>query len=67
MLGVANGFNISSTFDSTKLHKRPGIQSQALGFLRTSLYNVERGGQAASTSFNIRNNKRNVVTDVEAK
>ena len=25
----ANGFTKSSTFDSTKLHERPGIQSQA--------------------------------------
>ena len=49
-----------STFDSTKIHKRPGIQSQALGFTRASSYNVERGGQTASTSHNIRDNKRNV-------
>ena len=56
----ANGFNISSTFDSTKLHERPGIQSQALGFSRASSYNVERGGQTASTSFNIHDKKKNV-------
>ena len=27
--GRANGFNTTSTFDSTKLHERPGIHSQA--------------------------------------
>ena len=57
---MANGFNISSTFDSTKLHEWPGIQSQAPGFSRTIPDNVERGGQTASTSFNIRDNKRTV-------
>ena len=29
LLGCANGFNTSSAFDSTELHERPGIQSQA--------------------------------------
>ena len=29
LLEWANGFHTSSTFDSTKLHERPGIQSQA--------------------------------------
>ena len=69
--------NTSSTFDSTKLHETPGIQSQAEAAvvtmdtdMDTSLRdrlvrrripkNVKRGGQMASTSFNIRDNKRNV-------
>ena len=38
-LGAANGFNISSTFVSTKLHERPGTQSHAKGFSRASSYN----------------------------
>ena len=66
MLGVVNGLNISSIFDA-KLHERPGIQSQALGFSRASSntdaifsQEVERGGKRQSTSFNIRDNERNV-------
>ena len=53
--GVANGFNI-------QYHQHlipPSVtRPQALGFSRTSSYNVERGGQTAS--FNICDNKRNV-------
>ena len=78
-VGWANGFKTSSTFHSTKLHERPGIQSQAAAAvvtMDTSLRdrlvrtlipnNVERvrGGEergpTASSSFNIRDNKRNV-------
>ena len=57
---MANGFNILSTFDYTKIHGRPGIKSQAIGISPASSYNVVRGGQTASTSFNIRDNKRNI-------
>lgn len=36
MPGLANSFNTLPTFDSTKLHERSGIQSQARGFSRAS-------------------------------
>ena len=34
-VGWANGFNTSSTFESTKLHKNPAIQSQAVAAVVT--------------------------------
>ena len=64
-------FQQSSTFDSTKFHRRPGIQpavvsmdtdvDKSLGdrLVRTrKSNNVERGWRSSLTSFHIRDNKR---------
>ena len=60
LLGRANDFNTSPTVDSTNLHERPGIQSQAAGAVVTmdtdiDTYVIKRPigshAQRASTSF----------------
>ena len=41
LLVWANSFNISPTFDSSKIHKRPGIQAQAAAAVVTMDTNMD--------------------------